>query len=105
MNDKIAQGMIEKMISTNTKPTYASLKAREEELLAQLEEIQEEIKNAEKDVIREKLNTALQCLADVDNITSGYYRCTLETYCEGCEEDIEIDIDLAEIIEALQSIR
>jgi hypothetical protein len=90
---------------TDTKPTYASLKSKEEELLAQLKDLREEIAKAENDIITEKLNTALQCLADVDEMTSGYYRCTVETYCEGCEEDIEIDVDLAKIIEALQQIR
>ena len=105
MNDKIANRMIEKMVVTDTKPTYSSLKSKEKELLAQLEDLREEIKNAEDDIITQKLNTALQCLADVDTMTHGYYRCTVETYCEGCEEDIEIDIDLAEIIEALQQIR
>ena len=96
--------MIKKMITTDTKPTYASLKAREEELLAQLKDLGEEIAIAEKDVITEKLNTALQCLADVDKMTHGYYRCTVETYCSGCEEDIDVDVDLAEIIDALQCI-
>ena len=97
--------MIKKMIVVDTKPTYASLKSREEELLAQLKDLREEIAKAENDIVEEKLNTAIQCLADVDQMTNGYYRCTLETYCEGCEEDIDIDVDLAEIIEALQSIR
>ena len=92
------------MTTTNTKPTYASLKHREEELLAQLKELKEEIAIAEKDIVTEKLNTALQCLADVDKMTSGYYRCTIETYCEGCEDNIDIDVDLAEIICALQRI-
>ena len=105
MNERIVKGMIDKMITTNTKPTYASLKQKEEELLAQLKDLREEIEIAEKDIITEKLNTALQCLADVDKMTSGYYRCSIETYCEGCEEDIDIDVDLAEIIEALQHIR
>ena len=105
MNDKLAKGMIEKMVVTDTRPTYASLKSKEEELLAQLKDLREEIEIAEKDIITEKLNTALQCLADVDKMTSGYYRCTIETYCEGCEEDIDIDVDLAEIIEALQRVR
>jgi hypothetical protein len=105
MNDKIAKGMIEKMVVTDTKPTYASLKRKEEELLAQLKELQEEIKNAENDIIVEKLNTALQCLADVDEMTNGYYRCNIETYCERCEEDIDVDVHLAEIIEALQQMR
>lgn len=97
--------MNEKMIVTNTKPTYESLKHREEELLAQLKDLREEIAIAENGIVVEKLNTALQCLADVDEMTSGYYRCTVETYCEGCDENIEIDIDLAEIISALQQIR
>ena len=90
---------------TDTKPTYASLKSKEKELLAQLEELREEIANAENNIIAEKLNTALQCLADVDEMTNRYYRCSIETYCEGCEENIDVDIDLAEIIEALQHIR
>ena len=64
-----------------------------------------EIEIAENGIVEEKLNTALQCLADVDEMTSGYYRCTVETYCEGCDENIEIDIDLAEIINALQQLR
>lgn len=105
MNDKIAKGMIEKMVVTDTKPTYASLKNKEEELLAQLKELREEIAIAENGIVEEKLNTAIQCLVNVDKMTSGYYRCTIETYCEGCEENIEIDIDLAEIIEALQRLR
>ena len=104
MNDKIANDMIEIMKATDTKPTYESLKHREKELLAQLKELKEEIAIAEKDIITEKLNTALQCLADVDKMTSGYYRCTIETYCEGCEDNIDIDVDLAEIICALQRI-
>ena len=89
----------------DTKPTYASLKSREEELLAQLKDLREEIAKAENDIVEEKFNTALQCLADVDEMTNGYYRCTLETYCEGCEEDIDIDVDLAEITSALQQLR
>jgi vacuolar-type H+-ATPase subunit D/Vma8 len=105
MNDRIAKGMIEKMTVTSTKPTYTSLKRKEEELLAQLKDLREEIANVENGIVEEKLNTALQCLADVDEMTSGYYRCTIETYCEGCEENIEIDIDLAEIISALQQLR
>ena len=104
MNDLIARRMIDKMV-TDTKPNYASLKAREEALLAQLKELQEEIKIAENNIIEEKLSTALQLLAEVDEMTNGYYRCTLETYCEGCEEDIDIDVDLAEIISAIQSLR
>lgn len=97
--------MKEKMLVTSTKPTYASLKRKEEELLAQLKDLKEEIKIAENDIIEEKLNTALWCLADVDKMTSSFYRCTIETYCECCEENIEIDVDLAEIIEALQRLR
>ena len=95
---------INKLI-TDTKPNYDSLKAKEKELLAQLEELQEEIKNAEEDIVQEKLNTAIQYLKDVDEMTHGYYRCTVMAYCEGCEDNIEIDVDLAEIIEALQEIR
>lgn len=105
MNDKIAKGMIEKMVAIDTKPTYTSLKSKEKELLAQLEDLREEIKVAENNIIVEKLNTALQCLADVDKMTSGFYRCTVETYCNECEEDIDVDIDLAEIICALQQLR
>ena len=105
MNDKLSKEMIEKMMATDTKPTYESLKSREKELLAQLHELKEEIANAEKDIIVEKLNTALQCLADVDEMTNGFYRCTVETYCENCDEEIEVDVDLAEIIEALQQLR
>ena len=93
------------MILTDTKPNYASLKHKEEELLTQLKDLREEIAVAENGIVEEKLNTALQCLADVDKMTSGYYRCTVETYCEGCEEDIEVDVDLAEIISALQQLR
>lgn len=91
--------------ATDTKPTYASLKHKEKELLAQLKDLREEIVIAENGIIEEKLNTALHCLADVDEMTRGCYRCTIETYYEDCEKDIEIDIDLAEIIEALQQIR
>lgn len=105
MNDKIAKGMIDKMVATDTKPTYASLKSKEKELLAQLEELRKEIANAENDIIVEKLNTALRCLVEVDEMTHGYYRCTIVTYCEGCETDIDVDVPLAEIIEALQEIR
>lgn len=97
--------MNEKMIVTNTKPTYASLKNKEEELLAQLKDLREEIAKAENDIVTEKLNIAIQCLIDVDNMTSGYYRCTVETYCEGCEQDIDVDVHLAEIIDALQQIK
>ena len=93
------------MTITNTKPTYESLKNKEEELLAQLKELREEIAIAENGIVEEKLNTAIQCLVDVDKMTSGYYRCTIETYCEGCEEDIDVDVDLAEIISALQQLR
>lgn len=103
MNDKIAKGMIDKMV--DTKSTYANLKSKEEKLLAQLKEVREEIKNVENDIVTEKLNTALRCLADVDKLTNGFYRCTIETYCESCEEDIDVDVDLAEIIQALQQIK
>ena len=93
------------MTLTDTKPNYASLKHKEEELLTQLKDLREEIAVAENGIVEEKFNTALQCLADVDKMTSGFYRCTVETYCEGCEEDIEVDIDLAEIISALHQLR
>ena len=93
------------MTLRDTKPNYASLKHKEEELLAQLKDLREEIAVAENGIVEEKFNTALQCLADVDKMTSGFYRCTVEIYCEGCEEDIEVDIDLAEIISALQQLR
>ena len=105
MNDKIAKGMIEKMVVVDTKPTYASLKSKEKELVAQLEELRNEITRAENDIIVEKFNIAIQCLADIDEMTSGYYRCSIEAYCSECEEDIDVDVDLAEIIEALQRIR
>ena len=95
--------MIDKIV--DTKPTYASLKSKEKELLAQLTELRAEIEIAENGIVTEKLNTALRYLADVDEMTSGYYRCTIETYCEGCQENIDIDVDLSEIIEALQQIR
>lgn len=100
MNEKLRG-----MTTTDTKPTYASLKQKEEELLAQLKELREEIEIAENGIVEEKLNTAIQCLIDVDKMTSGYYRCSVETYCEGCEEDIDVDLELAEIIEALQRIK
>ena len=105
MNETLARKMVDKMTTIDTKPTYTSLKRKEEELLAQLKDLREEIAIAENGIVVEKLNTALQCLADVDEMTSGYYRCTVETYCEGCEENIEVDIDLAEIISALQQLR
>lgn len=105
MNEGIAKGMIEKMVVTDTKPTYGSLKHKEEELLAQLKELREEIASAEKGIVAEKLNIAIQCLTEVDKMTSGFYRCSIETYCEECEEEMDIDIDLAEIIEALEQIR
>lgn len=93
------------MTTTNTKPTYASLKHREEELLAQLEELRKEIANAENNIIEEKLNLAIQCLIEVDGMTHNYYRCPIEVYCEGCNETIETDIDLVEIINTLQRVR
>ena len=85
--------------------SYASLKQKEKELLAQLEDLRADIKVAENDIITEKLNTALQCLADVDKMTSGYYRCSIEAYCSECNETVETDVDLSEIISALQQIR
>ena len=84
---------------------YASLKNKEKELLEQLKELKEKIEIAENNIVIEKLNTALQCLADVDEMTNGYYRCSIDTYCKYCEEDIDVDIDLAEIISALQQLR
>lgn len=105
MNDKIAKGMIEKMTVTDTKSTYASLKSKEAELLAQLEELREEIANAENNIIEEKLNLAIQCLIEVDGMTHSYHRCPIEVYCENCDETIEADIDLVEIINTLQQLR
>ena len=70
-----------------------------------MEELHAEIKIAEKNIITEKLNTAIQCLVEVDNMTSGFYRCSVETYCAECDENIDVDIDLAEIIDALRQIR
>lgn len=93
------------MVATNTKSTYASLKSKEQELLAQLKELREEITIAENGIIEEKLNTAIQCLVDVEEMTGSYYRCTIETYCEGCEETVELDVDLAEIVRSLQQLR
>ena len=93
------------MKTTNAKSTYASLKSKEKELLAQLKELREEIEIAENGIVEEKLNTAIQCLVDVNEMTGSYYRCTVEAYCEGCEENIEIDVDLAEIISSLQQLR
>ena len=104
MNDKIAKGMIEKMVVVDTKSTYASLKSKEAELLAQLKELQDEIKIAETDVITEKLNTALQCLVDVDKMTNGGYNITVEKYCGACSEYIDVNFALSEIIEMLQFI-
>ena len=85
--------------------TYKEMLVKEKELLTQLEDLRADIKVAENDIITEKLNTALQCLADVDNMTNGYYRCSLETYCAECEETVETDVDLSEIISALQQLR
>ena len=104
MNDEIAKRMIEKIATMDTKLTYTNLKNKEKELVAQLEELRAEIAVAENSIVIEKLNTAIQCLADVNEMTSGYYRCSIETYCEGCEEDIDVDVHLEEIIEALQRI-
>lgn len=97
--------MNDKMIVTDTKPTYASLKRKEEELLAQLKDLREDIANIENNAITEKLNTALQCLADVDEMTSGCYSCSIEKYCGDCEEYVDFDISLYEIINALQQIK
>ena len=105
MNDKIAKGMIEKMVAVSTKPTYASLKHKEEELLAQLKELQDEIKIAENNIVKEKLNTAIQCLVDVDKMTNGGYNITIDKYCGGCDDYIEVNFALAELIEMLQDIR
>ena len=90
---------------TTNKSDYANLKNKEKELLVQLKRVQDEIKDAENEIVEEKLNTALQYLADVDEMTNGYYRCTIEAYCEECEETFETDIDLAEVISALQQLR
>ena len=105
MNETIARRIIEKTAITDTKPTYASLKNKEKELVAQLEELRKEIASAEKDVIVEKLNTAIHCLIEVDEMTNGYYNVSMDKYCGGCEEYIDIDISLEEIIGALQQIR
>ena len=105
MNDKIAKGMIEKMIVTDTRPTYASLKSKEKELLAQLEELRNEIKIAENNIVEEKLNTAIQCLVDVDKMTKGGYSITVDKYCGGCENYIDVNFALEELIEMLQDMR
>ena len=52
---------------------YAGLKSKEKELLAQLHELKEEIANAEKDIINEKFDIAIQCLIDIEEMTNGYY--------------------------------
>lgn len=104
MNNKIANEMVADKI-VDTKSTYANLKSKEEKLLAQLKEVRAEIEIAENNIVTEKLNTALRCLADVNKMTSGYYRCSVEAYCEGCDETIEVNVDLSEIIDALQQIR
>lgn len=88
-----------------TTTTYASLKHKEEELLAQLEELRKEIANAENNIIEEKLNLAIQCLIEVDGMTHSYHRCPIEVYCECCDETIDTDIDLVEIINALQRVK
>ena len=105
MNDKIAKGMIEKMVAVSTKPTYASLKSKEKELLAQLEEVRDEIKNAENGIVEEKLNTAIQCLIEVDKITNGGYNITVDKYCGGYNNYIDINFALEEIIDMLQHIK
>ena len=96
--------MNEKII-VNTKPTYESLKRKEEELLAQLKEVREEITVAENRIVEEKLNSAIQSLIDVNEMTGSYYRCTIKAYCEDCEETVEFDVDLEEIICSLQQLR
>ena len=96
--------MNETMLATNIKPTYESLKSKEEELLAQLKDLREEIAKAERVIIKEKLNTAIQCLVEIDEMTQGFCHCTMEIYCEECKEYIDSDIDLSEIIKALQRI-
>ena len=85
--------------------SYASLKQKEKELLAQLEDLRADIKVAENDIITEKLNTALQCLADVDEMTSGFWHCTIETYCDACDTEMEMDVNLSDVIEALQQLK
>ena len=96
--------MNEQMVVTSTKPTYESLKSKEEELLAQLKDLREEIAKAERVIIKEKLNTAIQCLIDIDEMTQGFYNCSMEIYCEECKEYIDSNIDLSEIIKALQAM-
>lgn len=96
--------MNEKII-VNTKSTYESLKSKEEELLAQLKEVREKITVAENGIVVEKLNTAIQCLIDVDEITGGYHNFTVEKYCGGCEDYTDIDFDLSEIISMLKELR
>ena len=105
MNETIVKGMIDKMTVTDTKPTYASLKRREEELLAELKDLRDEIKNAEEGIVEEKLETAIKRLEEVDKLTSGYYNLTLEKYCGGCDDYVDIDFTLAEFIEILQQIK
>ena len=73
---------------------YAGLKSKEKELLAQLHELKEEIANAEKDIINEKFDIAIQYLIDIE-----------ETFCHSCETDIDADVYLVDIIKALQQIR
>lgn len=90
---------------TTNKSNYSNLKDKEKELLAQLKRVQDELKVAENEVIEDKLNTAIQCLVDVDEMTHGYYRCSIETYCENCDATICEDVDLSEIIRSLQRLR
>ena len=84
---------------------YAGLKSKEKELLAQLHELKEEIANAEKDIINEKFDIAIQYLIDIEEMTNGYYSATIETFCHSCETDIDADVYLVDIIKALQQIR
>ena len=94
MKDKFAKGM-----------DYTSLKNKEKELLKQLHEVREDIKNAEKDIINEKLDTAIKYLKEVDEMTGGYYNFTMEKYCGGCDSYTDIDFVLEEFIEVLQRLR
>ena len=105
MNETIVKGMIDKVAVTDTKSTYASLKQREEKLLAELKDLRDEIKNAEEGIIEEKLETAIKCLTDIDKMTSGFHNFTAEKYCGGCDDYVDIDFDLSEIIGMLEQIR
>ena len=97
--------MNNKIVVTGTTSTYASLKSKEEKLLAELKELREEITVAENGIVEEKLNSAIQSLVDVEEMTGGYYNFTVEKYCGGCEDYTDIDFDLSEIINMLKSLR